>query len=308
LVNDFIVSTDIWPSNNSFLFSLDNLGPGFYNYTLIVYDTRGNFANDSVLIFVIDNTAPILSTYPVGPNITIEYNYQLNLTWQAHDYNPSNYTMYLDNIEMITDVWVNNSMINITFNSLTLGEHNISIIFRDVYGLYTTHEVSVIVNDSKSPVLSSPPDLTFTKGTSAQEIIIWSVIDDFNGTYDLFRNGALTNTGVWNGSDSISIDVSNLAHGTYNFNLSVVDFSGNTNSDMVRVEVLSDTTSDPPSSSSEPSSGSESSTPSSKPSSTSSSSTPSSTTIQISSGFEFVFVLLILIVNFSIIRFRRIKK
>jgi hypothetical protein len=308
LVNDFIVNTDIWPVNNSFLVSIDNLGPGFYNYTFIVYDTRGNFANDSVLIFVIDNTAPVISIYPAGPNITIEYNQNLSLTWQAHDYSPSNYTVYLDSIEMITDVWINNSLLNITLDLLKLGDHNISIIFRDMFGQSTTHEILIIVKDSISPVLSSPTDMTFTEGSSSSEIIIWSVTDDFNGTYMLYKNGALINSGTWNGSDSISVDVSNLTQGTYNFTLSVIDFSGNTNSDMVSVDVLGDTTTNPPSSSSESSSSSsESSTSVSIVPSTTRSSTLSTTSIQISSGFEYIFVLLMLFVNLSIIRFRRKK-
>ncbi|MHA2101160.1 MAG: hypothetical protein ACW99A_21030, partial [Candidatus Kariarchaeaceae archaeon] len=286
------ITSGVWVDNQVVNQPLIGLSTGLYNYTIVLNSSTNEIITDTVFITVnIDNSAPIISNYPVGPNITIEYNDNLSLTWQAQDYNPTNYTVYLDNTEMITDVWINNSLLNITLDLLKLGDHNISIIFRDVNGHSTTHEILIIVEDSTSPILSSPADISFTEGSSSTETIMWSVTDDFNGTYDLYRNGVLANTGTWNGSDSISKDLASLAQGNYNFTLVVTDFSGNINSDMVSVDVLGDTTTDPPSSS--------------VFSSTTSSSTLSTTTLQISPGFEYVFVLLMLFVNLSIIRFRR---
>ncbi|OLS25653.1 MAG: hypothetical protein HeimC3_14010 [Candidatus Heimdallarchaeota archaeon LC_3] len=271
-VNDFKVETDVWPSNHSLMFSLDHLTPGEYNYTLFIYDLRGNYANDTVLIFVVDATAPVISSYPSGPNVTLEYGHILNLTWQAYDYSSSNYTVYVDNVGVITNVWINKSLTNFSISDLNLGNHNVTIVFRDFYGLTSTHEVLVIVEDITKPELSSPIDLSFTEGVTGAKIINWSVIDDFNGTYLLYRNGTLNKTGSWNGSDFISIDVSSLSEGAYNFTLIVTDFSGNTKTDIVEVTVLS-SSSEPPSSS-EPSS------------STTTTTTPTTTAIPILSSSD----------------------
>ncbi|KKK47769.1 hypothetical protein LCGC14_3151830, partial [marine sediment metagenome] len=239
---------------------------------LFIYDLRGNYANDTVLIFVVDATAPVISSYPSGPNVTLEYGHILNLTWQAYDYSSSNYTVYVDNVGVITNVWINKSLTNFSISDLNLGNHNVTIVFRDFYGLTSTHEVLVIVEDITKPELSSPIDLSFTEGVTGAKIINWSVIDDFNGTYLLYRNGTLNKTGSWNGSDFISIDVSSLSEGAYNFTLIVTDFSGNTKTDIVEVTVLS-SSSEPPSSS-EPSS------------STTTTTTPTTTAIPILSSSD----------------------
>ena len=70
-INGSLVSTIAWPSSNLVNISLDGLTPGYYNYTLITFDAKGLFSFDTVFVNVIDNTAPVIITYPSPVNITV---------------------------------------------------------------------------------------------------------------------------------------------------------------------------------------------------------------------------------------------
>ncbi|MHA2251410.1 MAG: right-handed parallel beta-helix repeat-containing protein, partial [Candidatus Kariarchaeaceae archaeon] len=368
LVNNSLLKNETWPANNSLIVLLDGLGPGWYNYTLLLYDIRGNSQYDTVLVFVIDNTAPTISNFPPGLNVTIEYGQTFNLSWQAYDYSPSNYTIYVDHSVFVTSIWINNSIIDFSPSNLAVGEHNITIIFRDFYNLSQTHEITVyvvdttnpiligfpisanvtieyghilnltwqaydhsastytiyldnsefitdvwinnsltnftgiglklgnhnitivftdlfgqtvfhqllvIVEDTKPPVLSSPDDISFTVNNLGPFEINWSISDDFNGTYNILRDGVNIQSGSWNSSEYITTEVTFLDVGSYNFTLVVVDFSGNMNSDMVSVDVLSDNTTQPP-----VSSHVSTTTTSMTPTSDQTSTTPQTTSVQ----------------------------
>jgi parallel beta-helix repeat protein len=246
LVNNSLLKNETWPANNSLTVLLDGLGPGWYNYTLLLYDIRGNSQYDTVLVFVIDNTAPTISNFPPGLNVTIEYGQPFNLSWQAYDYSPFNYTIYVDHSVFVTEIWINNSIVDFSPSNLDVGEHNITIIFRDLFGQTASHQLLVIVEDTKPPVLSSPDDISFTVNNLGPFEINWSISDDFNGTYNILRNGVNIQSGSWNASEYITIEVTFLDAGSYNFTLVVIDFSGNMNSDMVSVDVLTDNTTQPP--------------------------------------------------------------
>jgi hypothetical protein len=207
--------------------------------------------------------------------VTIEYGQTFNLSWQAYDYSPSTYTIYVDNSEFITDVWINNSLTNFTGIGLKLGNHNITIVFTDLFGQTVFHQLLVIVEDTKPPVLSSPDDISFTVNNLGPFEINWSISDDFNGTYNILRDGVNIQSGSWNSSEYITTEVTFLDVGSYNFTLVVVDFSGNMNSDMVSVDVLSDNTTQPP-----VSSHVSTTTTSMTPTSDQTSTTPQTTSVQ----------------------------
>jgi hypothetical protein len=69
-VNDTLDSSGLWDGSN-FVLDIDNQSLGTHNYTLLVTDSGGNFASDTVLVFVhaevtssLTETTPTSSTTP----------------------------------------------------------------------------------------------------------------------------------------------------------------------------------------------------------------------------------------------------
>ncbi|MCE7749317.1 MAG: hypothetical protein GPJ51_13085 [Candidatus Heimdallarchaeota archaeon] len=59
--NDYLLDSDTWDSSEDISINIDYLADGIHNYTIIVYDTYGNYAKDTVLVTVI---AYFESSYP----------------------------------------------------------------------------------------------------------------------------------------------------------------------------------------------------------------------------------------------------
>jgi hypothetical protein len=312
-VNNGEVLTNTWINNSLINFTFIDNNLGVYNISIVFRDSTGFVNEHYIMITVVDDINPVLATFPTS-NILKEFDEDLNLVWEAHDYSPSNYTIYVDNKPEFTTNWTNSSQATFDAKPLSFGDHNITIVFLDVSGNSISHEINVVVQDTTPPNLTIPGDLTFTVGSLGQYNLTWTVADNFNGTYTIFQNGTLVKTGTWNGTDSIYVDVALLTEGYYNYTLVVSDFSGNINTSMVKVNVLNDGLTEPPVSTSSASTVSTSSASSgsttSEFSSSRDTSSSSSSSQPISSGFDFVFLLISLIVNLSILsilRFRRIK-
>ncbi|MHA2335979.1 MAG: right-handed parallel beta-helix repeat-containing protein [Candidatus Hodarchaeales archaeon] len=278
-----------WTNNNSLTMNVDGQYPGYYNYTLIIYDLNGQSANDTVWVLVIDNSVPELVSTPTN---TVNYPEETDFTlsWLVTDYSAFNYTVYLDGQEFTQDFWQNYTSVNVDFN-LQKGSYSLIIVFSDIYGLTVQQTVTLEILDVTVPVLNSPEDITFEEGSIAP-LLIWNFTDKYSGTYEVYRNGSLRHSGPWTNKFTYSLDVSLLTPGIYNYTIIVIDDSGNTATDTVIITV---TTSTPTSTSSVSVSVSVE---------TSSQSSTDSTITTTASGFTLPF-LIMLIGIFVLIRFKR---
>ena len=59
--NDYLLYSDTWENFENISINIDYLADGIHNYTIVVYDTFGNYAKDTVLVTVI---AYFESSYP----------------------------------------------------------------------------------------------------------------------------------------------------------------------------------------------------------------------------------------------------
>jgi hypothetical protein len=92
--------------------------------------------------------------------------------------------------------------------------------------------------DKTAPVLNHPADIDYIEGGGAGESINWNPIDDFPLSYEVFADGSVLMSGDWNSSsESITVAVSGLAAGEYNYTIEVSDFAGNIGVDTVIVTV-----------------------------------------------------------------------
>lgn len=106
---------------------------------------------------------------------------------------------------------------------------------------YTKTLQSQTVLDTTAPTIDSPPDLTFEEGPTGRTIT-WNPSDAHLEGYNITRDEKLveTDAGIWDGS-AITIDVSGLSVGVYEYTCSVSDESGQSATDSVQVTVLEGT-------------------------------------------------------------------
>jgi subtilisin family serine protease len=103
---------------------------------------------------------------------------------------------------------------------------------------------NIIFTANAAPVLTSPSDITYYDNSTDTKIISWTVTDvtyATGATYTVKRNGTLNKTGTWITGNILTVDVSSLAKGVYNYVIEVNDGLGLTSSDTVLVSVLSST-------------------------------------------------------------------
>ena len=86
------------------------------------------------------------------------------------------------------------------------------------------------------PTISSDGAISYELGSLGNEIV-WTIVDDDPSTYSILMNGIERESGQCS-STNISHDIDGLTVGTYTFTLTVNDYSGNSESNSVRVSVV----------------------------------------------------------------------
>ncbi len=91
--------------------------------------------------------------------------------------------------------------------------------------------------DSTKPYISRPGNIEYNEGETGNEID-WIPIDDFPRNYEVLFNDSVIQSGQWNSTEWITINVDGLPVGVYNYTIWIDDQSGQTNVDTVWVTVL----------------------------------------------------------------------
>jgi hypothetical protein len=231
--NEISVKTGIWNSTLEVItISVDGLGIGSYNYTIIVWDIGGNPQTDTVWVTVEDTTPPDIP----GP-IDIEYAEGLtgnDIVWNPSDLYPFSQIIERNGLVLRSTTW-DGSPIAISADGLSPGEWNFTLIVSDSSGNIAVDTVMVTVNDVTLPTIDHPSNIEMTEGASRS--IIWNPFDSNPDSYIIYRNGTSIDSGSWDGS-SISVSLDGLAVGVWNYTLVVQDGMGYTIGDTVFVTVL----------------------------------------------------------------------
>ncbi|MGY5858648.1 MAG: NosD domain-containing protein [Candidatus Thorarchaeota archaeon] len=229
--------SDFW-SGNPISVEIHEAEVGTYNYTIIVYDSTGNWIANTVIVTAEDTTAPAISD---PGNLVFEFGYQeVNITWICFDSSPSYYEIYVNTSQLASSLW---DGLDVTYHleNAILGCYNLTIVVVDEFGNSSNSTIWVTVVDTTSPTLIRPVDIVFEKGTIGHNLT-W-VLDDLNpGHYEIIRNESLFKSGSWNLSDYIIIiSLDDLVPGFYVFSILVNDSSGNSIMDYVLVNVVPNT-------------------------------------------------------------------
>ncbi|RDE11475.1 MAG: hypothetical protein C4K49_11765, partial [Candidatus Thorarchaeota archaeon] len=216
----------------SITLNVTGFDPAMYLFTLQLNDTSGHVTTDSVTVIVTDTTPPV-SSHPVD----VEYEFGTTghrIHWTAIDLYPGVYFIYQNAVLNRSDVWTE-STVEFSIDALDLGDHNFTIVFRDLYGNTVRDTVFVLVVDTTHPLIDEINDLTYLEGSTGNHLI-WHPSDLKPISYAVYVNGTLKHSGIWNGS-TIGIDVDGYLPGVYAFQIIVSDSSGNSAADWVILTV-----------------------------------------------------------------------
>jgi hypothetical protein len=159
------LESDDW-DGGTISISIDGLGLGTYNYTLIVIDIGGNSASDTVWVTVVDGTPPVIDSpddiaYDEGTT-------GHSITWNPSDLHPASYTIYRDGSVIETDDW-DGSAITISVDGLSVGTYNYTIVVTDVAGNRASDTVFVVVEavtTTTTTTTTTTPTTTTTTTTT----------------------------------------------------------------------------------------------------------------------------------------------
>jgi parallel beta-helix repeat protein len=227
-------------SSEDIVIAVSGLSIGTYNYTLVVMDTIGNSAADTVFVSVVDTTPPDVGTPPDDMEYEIGSTGH-SITWSPTDLNPSSYEILRDGVSVRFGDWnVSSEDIVIGVSGLSVGVFNYTLVVMDASGNFATDTAFVSVVDSTPPSwVASPSDQSIDYGqaleyqlqaTDISGIGAWHINDTAN--FVISGTGYLENSTV-------------LEIGDYGLNISVEDIYGNTRSFTIRISVLPSTATTP---------------------------------------------------------------
>jgi hypothetical protein len=148
------------------------------------------------------------------------------------------YTIFSEETPVRSGLWNSSGeSISISVNGHLYGNYNYTIRIVDVGGNIDTDTVYVYVTDGTPPTVDTPSDINYNE-EEAGGSITWDPADSYPASYEIFRNRVLVKSGLWNlTSETISISVTGLSVGSYNFTIIVYDVGLNYEADIVWVTV-----------------------------------------------------------------------
>ncbi|MFX1283744.1 MAG: DUF2341 domain-containing protein [Promethearchaeota archaeon] len=238
--NETAIKTGNW--TDSVIISLDGLEEGIYNFTLICSNLGGAIATDEVWVTVLpgapDITPPIISS---PDDITFEEgSIGYSITWEAFDDRAPWWAIVTrDSTLIYSQMWIGND-IQISLDGLSEGTYLFNCTIEDEAGNKAFDIVFVtilpFVPDIDAPNVISPGSLIYEVGSEGNALN-WSCFDAHPYAYQISKDGDIQKYAPWHG-ENISFNVDGLPIGTYLYNLTLWDLSGNSVFDTVLVVVI----------------------------------------------------------------------
>jgi hypothetical protein len=236
LKNGSEIAAASWNNVDNISINVDGLGPGTFNYTIVLYDLAGNYAVHSALVTVTDDTNPVLIFSPTDTTIESGTTGN-NLLYQALDLHPTTYQLLRNGSIFASGIWLNSNNLTFNIDTLALGTHNFTIIISDESGNTFTHTALITFGDTVAPVLSNPSNIQYEEDVTNNKIT-WSVTELNPDGYTVYRNGSEVAGGGYTSGGPITIYVDDLSVGVYNYTILVADKGGNLDTHTVYVTVV----------------------------------------------------------------------
>lgn len=236
LQNGTQVANSSWASAVNISYSIDEVAPGVYNFTIFVADAFGNQIADTVIITVQDTIAP--SVVSSSGNVLIEDDSTgNNISWTATDANAGTYRIVKNGTQVANGTWTSGTAIPYNIDAYGVGDYNFTMVATDAFGNWIAETVNVTVQDTTPPVIVSlSANATIEEGIQVLTIA-WNATDANPGTYRILQNGTQIADGSWTSGTAILYSAEGLAAGGYNFTLIVTDAFGNSVAETALVTV-----------------------------------------------------------------------
>ncbi len=237
--NNTVHKTGNWTT--SVILSLDGLEEGLHNFTLVCSNAGGATASDEVWVTVLPGTPDITPPTISSPaDISFEEgSIGYSITWiTSDDRAPRWATVQRDATLIYSQVWIGND-INIPLDGLTEGTYLFNCTLEDEAGNQAFDVVIVtvapFVPDVDSPSITSPGSLIY-EVDSVDNTLDWICADAHPYAYQISKDDEVLVYSPWHG-ENITLNVDGLPIGTYLYNITLWDLSGNTAFDAVQVIV-----------------------------------------------------------------------
>lgn len=136
--------------------NVDNLDVNSHTVVCTVFDIHGNFAEDTVIVTVVDTTNPTID-HPEDISYVFEETGN-SITWQPRDVNPQSYVLTLDGDVIESDSWEGGD-ITVNVDGLEVGSHIYLVLVTDSSGNSVSDSVTVTVSEpATTPTTPTPTD------------------------------------------------------------------------------------------------------------------------------------------------------
>ncbi|MHA1313322.1 MAG: FG-GAP-like repeat-containing protein [Candidatus Helarchaeota archaeon] len=233
-----VVNSGAWSSGVSIIIDVSGLTVNSYNFTIMVNDTDGNVATDTVWVVVTTGTPPDFLVRPADIQY-VEGSTGNYINWVPNSTPASceNYTIYRDGTIVYQGVWSNNATISRNIDGLSYGTYHYVLRVYNIYG-YAEDEVLVNVTDQIAPTISPLPDVSYNEGETGN-VLTWTVSDANPNIYEVsvdYGSGyVLENAGSW--TNNVSVNIDGFTYGIYYIRVVVYDQAGNNATDVVKLTV-----------------------------------------------------------------------
>jgi len=226
-----------WEDGVSIDIDVSGLTVGSHLINMTVNDTKGNEANSTVNVTVLDVQPPHISQ-PMDVYYKFGEGAGKAIYWypERGSFDPSAYTIYQNNTKVDSDNWTESVFINWNIDSLAVGLYYFIIVLNDTQNYTTYDQVKVTVYENVAPVIIGPNDLTYDIGTTSNTLE-WNITDANPNSYNLYKDGAYVTSASWYDAVNVTRNVDGLGIGSYEFELVAYDDYGNNASDIVWVTV-----------------------------------------------------------------------
>jgi hypothetical protein len=228
--------------SNTFTYSVSDFVVGTHQVVLSMIDANEFEYTDTVIVTVLPiDLPPVLShpadiSFKIGDAVpTIIWNVNEPVTAIVTRTGHSTATYYPDYVS---------GQIKVICNDLEVGDYDFKIAVTDT-GEHTVEDtVHVIVHaadvvgDVTSPTITGPTAPIENIGIgSISGNIVWTITDESEGSYTIYREKVSVATGSWSSGDTITYSFSESDYGSYLYEITAVDDAGNEASAAVMVLV-----------------------------------------------------------------------
>ncbi len=151
-----------------------------------------------------------------------------NLTWSASDENPESYTVKRNGSQIDSGGWEGGNITVPVNRSQSLGDYRYTVEIEDIVGHTAQNSCIVTIRDTTAPQILSA---TYSNATGE---ISWSAQDRNPASYVIYKNDQEVDSGSWSSGEQLTY----TPQSTGDFNLTVMDSSGNRESAIIDVSSI----------------------------------------------------------------------